>query len=43
MGQRNIKKPFEFHNFRKIFYWAWPGSGKRVWVFLCNVNTQEPF
>ena len=20
MGQRNIKKPFEFHNFRKIFH-----------------------
>ena len=27
----------------KCFTVAWPDSGSRIWVFLYNVNTQEPF
>ena len=27
----------------KYFTVSWPGSGPRIWVFLCNVDTREPF
>ena len=30
MGQRNFKKPFEFHNFSEIIYCGRPGSGTPI-------------
>ena len=43
MGQRNFKKPFEFLSFSEIFYCGMNRLETRIWVFLYNVNTQEPF
>ena len=43
MGQRNFKKAFEFRSFSEIFYCGMSRLETQIWVFLYNVNTQEPF
>ena len=43
MGQSVFKKHSNFQNFDEIFYCGMTRSETRIWMFLCNVSTQEPF
>ena len=43
VGHIHSKKLMKFRKFIEIFTVALPCSGTRIWVFLYNINTQEPF
>ena len=43
VGHIHFKKLMKFQKFIEIFHCCIPDSGTRIWVFLYNVNTQEPF